>query len=79
MQERFYVQDLSPGGVKVVSKAPGSLVEASPYLGLFPLGISIGAVGLDPTRPCGLRVLSPVRLPIPQRPRVIREYTSRVF
>ena len=37
----------------------------------------VGAVGLEPTRPCGLRILSPVRLPIPPRPRGLgREYNS---
>ena len=38
---------------------------------------SVGAVGLEPTRPCGLRILSPVRLPIPPRPQAFgREYNS---
>jgi hypothetical protein len=37
----------------------------------------VGAVGLEPTRPRGLRILSPVRLPIPPRPQVfVREYSS---
>jgi hypothetical protein len=39
--------------------------------------LPVGAVGLEPTRPCGLRILSPVRLPIPPRPQWSgREYNS---
>jgi hypothetical protein len=40
--------------------------------------LSVGAVGLEPTWPRGPRILSPVRLPIPPRPQVVREYISQV-
>jgi hypothetical protein len=38
----------------------------------------VGAVGLEPTLLLRTRILSPVRLPIPPRPRVVGEYTSQV-
>ena len=34
-----------------------------------PERLMVGTEGLEPSRPCGQRILSPVRLPIPPRPR----------
>ena len=31
----------------------------------------VRAAGIEPARPCGLRILSPVRLPIPPCPRMV--------
>src|SRR5215213_10082210 len=42
--------------------------------------LSVGAVGLEPTLLLRTRILSPVRLPIPPRPRELdREYNSLTF
>jgi integrase len=53
-------------------KAPGSSSGGSSLSLTFCARLqgflSVGAVGLEPTWPCGLRILSPVRLPIPPRP-----------
>jgi hypothetical protein len=64
------------------AKAPGDRTEGfslalrfCAYLQGF---LSVGAVGLEPTLLIRTRILSPVRLPIPPRPRVVREYTSQV-
>jgi hypothetical protein len=36
----------------------------------------MGKEGLEPSRPCGLRILSPLRLPVPPLPRVLRPHCS---
>ena len=57
-------------------KAGGFLqsVEKLPFCRTF---LSVGAVGLEPTLLVRIRILSPVRLPIPPRPREFgREYNS---
>lgn len=61
------------------AKALGATFGGSSVSGNKPLFLQkfylVGAVGLEPTRPCGLRILSPVRLPIPPRPRAF--YSSK--
>ena len=77
--KRFFVLYCCPTAATAPTLMAGGLLKLPEFRVDLQRFLAVGAVGLEPTWPCGLRILSPVRLPIPPRPRVIREYTSQVF